>query len=216
MTPLFSAKNILVSLGMFALINTAQASIYTNVAATFDLINHLGAPDSTSYGQHFIAPSDSLLQDFTFYASEGERGNVSLVIAQWDGQKAVGSELFRQSNIFYDTGSQSLGANNINLSLTSGDQYIAYLTTANQTSPMANVFMKGSNNSGGLSSGFSYLNSNGADPLSSTTAWSNYSVPNLMYTASFTTPVPEPETYALLGMGLIVLLASRRKTFTNA
>jgi hypothetical protein len=216
MAPMFSAKKILVSLSMFALINPAQASIYTNVAATFDLINHLGAPDSTSYGQHFIAPSDSLLQDFTFYASEGERGNVSFVIAQWDGQKAVGPALFSQSNIFYNAGSQALGANNINLSLTSGHEYIAYLTTANQQSPLSNVFMKGSNNDGGLSGGFRYLNTNGADPLLSSTAWQSYSSPDLMYTASFTTPVPEPETYALLGMGLIVLLASRRKTFTNA
>ena len=37
---LFSTKKILVLLSMFALINTAQASIYTNVAAASDQISH--------------------------------------------------------------------------------------------------------------------------------------------------------------------------------
>lgn len=216
MKALFAAKSILISLSMLTLINTAQASIYTNVAAASGLIYPLGTPGTTSYGQHFVAPSDSLLENFTFYASEGDRGSVSFVIAQWDGQKAIGPALFSQSNLLYDAGSQALGANNINLSLTSGHEYIAYLTTANQSSPMANVFMESASNNGGLSGSFSALNSNGADPLLSPVTWANLSSTNLMYTATFTTPVPEPETYALLGMGLIVLLASRRKTFTNA
>jgi hypothetical protein len=216
MRPLFSKNNILVLLSMFALINTAQASIYTNVAAGSDLISPLGTPGVTSFGQHFVAPSDSLLQNFNFYASEGDRGNVSFVISQWDGQKAVGPALFSQANILYDAGSQALGANNINLSLTSGREYIAYLTTANQPSPMGNVFMESASHHGGLSGSFSALNSNGADPLLSPVAWTNLPMINMMYTATFTTPVPEPETYALLGMGVIVLLASRRKTFTNA
>ncbi|MCX7205506.1 MAG: hypothetical protein NT086_05865 [Proteobacteria bacterium] len=165
MNPLFSAKNILASFSMFALINAAQASIYTNVTAGSGLISPLGTLGVTSFGQHFVAPSDSLLQSFNFYASEGDRGNVSFVIAQWDGQKAIGPALFSLSNILYDAGSQHLGANNINLSLASGQEYIAYLTTANQPSPMANVFMESASNNGGLSGSFSALNSNGADPL---------------------------------------------------
>ncbi|QBC42140.1 PEP-CTERM sorting domain-containing protein [Iodobacter fluviatilis] len=219
----FMIKSIATALSVLILSNIAQASVYSNTAAqdssgNLVLIPGLGSDGgsstaTTSFGQHFMAISGTL-QNFNFYASEGDRGYISFAIAAWDGQKAVGPALYTRSSFLYDAGSQALGASGLNLSLTAGKEYIAYLSTAAIASPAGNIWMKSANTNGGLSGGFASINSNGANPLSLTQSWVN-SATNLNYTATFTTAVPEPETYVLLSLGLIALLAQQRKNFKS-
>src|ERR1700739_308830 len=102
---------------------------YTHTADVGGIIYPLGAPDTTSYGEFFTAPG-GVLTSFTFQAQTGISGNADLVIAAWDGSKAVGPALYTSAPISYNGSVQYLGASGINLALTAGTNYIAYLTVA--------------------------------------------------------------------------------------
>lgn len=195
------------------LCGTAHAdTTYTNTGAAGADIHYMGSPDTTSYGEFFTAPG-GFLKSFTFQALSGNSGNVDLTIAAWDGSKAVGPALYTSAPISYNGGSQYLGANGINLALTAGTNYIAYLTVAGVSSPMANVAIAGSNSDGGLGGGFRFLNSGGTDPLTLNDSWSSWGVPAMAYTATFAAAVPEPETYGMLlaGLALVGMLARRKR-----
>lgn len=188
-------------------------SVYSNADDATSGIYYLAAPDSTSYGQLFTAPG-GILKDFSFQAFSGDSGNVSLVIANWDGIKAVGPALYATS-IRYDGGSQFLGATGINLALASGSDYIAYLTIAGVSGAVDNVTIAGSETDTGLGGGFRFFNSALADPLTMNESWSSWSTAHLAYTATFApaTAVPEPGTYAMfvVGIGMMGVVARRRK-----
>ena len=189
-------------------------TVYSNADDGTSGISYMGDPDTTSYGQFFTAPG-GVLKDFSFHAWSGASGNVALVVAAWDGSKAVGPALYTSAPISYDGGSQFLGANGINLALTAGTDYIAYLTVAGVTSPVSGVTIAGSDTATGLGGGFRYLNSALVDPLTLNFDWSDYSAQHLAYTATFgtATAVPEPETYAMLlaGLGMMGVVARRRR-----
>lgn len=193
----------------------AQATTYSNVGTIGTAISSLGAPDTTSYGETFTSLG-GVLQDFTFYATSGARGNVGLTIAAWDGSKAIGPALYTSSPIAYTGGSQLLGANGINLTLEANANYIAYLTVVGITNPISSVTMLGSTGDGGLAGNFVYLNSGGKNPLDLNQAWDTYYVSNLTYTANITAAVPEPETYGMLlaGLGLLGFVARRKNKST--
>jgi len=193
---------------------SAEAITYSNFGAPGEGISSFGAPDSTNYGETF-ASTGGLLQDFTFYAKYGVGGNVALVIAMWDGAKAVGPALYVSAPILYTGGNESIGAYEINLALQSNTNYIAYLTVAGIADPVVNVTMEGASSGGGLDGGFAYLNTQGVDPLQLSQDWSSSQVRNLLYTANITA-VPEPETYAMLlaGLGLVGAIARRKRAAT--
>ncbi|USX19552.1 PEP-CTERM sorting domain-containing protein [Oxalobacteraceae bacterium OTU3REALA1] len=193
---------------------THADTVYSNSDDGSDGISYMGDPDTTSYGQFFTAPG-GFLKDFSFHALSGVGGDVALVVAAWDGSKAVGPALYTSAPINYEGGSQFLGASGINLALTAGTNYIAYLTVANVASPVAYVTLVGSDTATGLGGGFRYLNSQLVDPLTLNDDWSDYSTLHLAYTATFgtATAVPEPGTYIMLlaGMGMMGVVARRRK-----
>lgn len=193
---------------------TRADTVYSNSDDGTNAISYMGEPDTTSYGQFFTAPG-GFLKDFSFHALSGTSGDVALVVAAWDGSKAVGPALYTSAPINYEGGSQFLGASGINLALTAGNNYIAYLTVANIAMPVSYVTIVGSGTATGLGGGFRYLNSGLVDPLTLNEGWSDYSVPHMAYTATFgtATAVPEPGTYIMLlaGMGMMGVVARRRK-----
>ncbi|WFR77564.1 FxDxF family PEP-CTERM protein [Janthinobacterium rivuli] len=190
----------------------AQAITFSNVALLGSGISSLGAPDTTSYGETLTTSFEGVLQDFSFYATAGNNGNVGLIIATWDGSKAIGPALYTSSPIAYSGGVQTLVANEINLTLLVGVKYIAFLTTAGIDNPISSVTMQGSTADAGLGGKFAYLNSDGANPLDLNGAWNHHSVSNMAYTANITPVVPEPETYGMMlaGLGLIGFMARRK------
>ena len=190
----------------------AMAQTYAN-ANDFDTIFSFGSPDTTSYGQVFTAPGGTL-SSWTFYDTDSTDNGARLVVAAWDGSEPVGPELY--SSLSQNVTAGSFFAHtysNINLSLTAGTSYIAYLTVAGVDSPTSGAGVAGSSSSP-LGGGFRYLNSGGADPIG-LGAWNSYFVPNMQYTATFNGSVPEPASWALMlgGFGLVGgALRSRRKT----
>lgn len=206
-----SAHYLALAFTWLALLGPAQATVYSNAAPNSDPLYYFGsaATDSSTFGQHFVAPSEKL-ESFVFHAQEGYRGYLNFVIASWDGQKAVGNPLFTRSNIFYNASAEEIGSSAINLALTAGKEYVAFITTAGVTNPVSYVQMFGSNSNGGLNGNFASLSSGNTNPLSMNDAWQKTPV-SMSYTASFSAPVPEPETYALIGLGLVALFARQRK-----
>lgn len=190
----------------------ANAATYSN-SNDADSILYFGAPDTTSYGQVFNTAGGKL-SDWSFYATDGSAGDLALVVAGWDGSKAVGPALYNSSAFSYGGGAATLNFNGINANLSAGS-YIAYLTVAGVgASPASFVAIAGSSSDGGLGGGFRFLNSDGTDPLTLSNAWGDWYIPNMQYTATInTTPVPEPETYVMLmaGLGLMGVVMRRRK-----
>ena len=187
-------------------------TVYSNADDGTGGIAYLGEPDTTSYGQYFTAPG-GVLKGFSFQALSGESGDVALVVAAWDGSKAVGPALYTSAAINYAGGSQFLGAGDINLALTAGTDYIAYLTVAGIAAPISHVMIVGSDTATAIGGGFRYLNSNLVDPLALNFDWNGFPTQHLAYTATFAAAVPEAETYAMLlaGLGMMGLVARRRQ-----
>lgn len=192
----------------------ANASSFT-AASDGGGIWSFGAPDTTTYGETFNLSNQSNVQDWTYYAQSGNAGNLQFVIASWDGTKAVGPALYSSSSFSYGGGSQALDFSGINTILGAGS-YIAYITTAGLSNAVTGVTMAGSNENGGLGGAFWFNNSNGADPLTSGTAWSGFWLPpNLAFTANISSvsAVPLPPSIAMMftGLGLVGFMTRRRK-----
>lgn len=189
----------------------AHAQTFGNTNNDGD-INSFGSPDTTNYGEEFTAPGGTL-DSWMFTLDGGNAGNLGFVIAAWNGSEAVGSALFIgavQSNA--GTAGETFTWSGIDLDLTAGSDYIAYLTVAGVAAPTSNNAVQGSTSDGGLGGAFYYANTNGADPLANPSRWSNYGVPDMVYSAAFdASAVPEPASMALLGGGLAAVGAIRRR-----
>ncbi|NEX61213.1 PEP-CTERM sorting domain-containing protein [Noviherbaspirillum galbum] len=189
----------------------ANATVYSN-SNDASSIQSFGSPDTTSYGQTFNLGVASTVLDWSFYATSGNAGNLELVIANWNGSRAVGPALYLSPVASYAGGAQTVSFNGINAVLSAGS-YIAYLTVAGVAGPVSGVGFAGSSSDGGLGGGFRFLNSGGTDPLLLNDTWSNWFVPDMQFTANIVpggVRVPEPGTLALLGLGVLAFAASRR------
>lgn len=191
------------------LAGTAQAVEYENDET--EAVEFFGAPDSTNYGQIFSLSSKQTLVDWSFYTNEGTAGDLSFVVAAWDGAKPVGPALF-QTNWSFAGGQEDLVFNNINTTLDAG-QYIAYMTVAGVSQPAKAVTFAASSGNGGLTGNFAYLNSAGQDPLVINQPWSQLPKLNLLYKANIVAaPVPEPGALAMMLAGLVgVGMFARRR-----
>lgn len=200
----------LAALGGFS--GAANATLYSNSNDAGSIFS-FGYPDTTSYGQTFNVGVASTVQDWTFYATGGSAGNLELVIANWDGSKAVGPAVYTSSLFSYTGGAEALAFSGINAALSAGS-YIAYITTAGVGAPASSVALAGSNSNGGLGGSFRFLNSNNVDPLTLNNSWNSWYIPNMQFAANIVegvSNVPEPATLALFGLGILGISAMRRK-----
>lgn len=197
---------------VFAIAAPATAASFSN--AYGGSISSFGVPDTTTYGQVFTAPGGTL-SSWTFTTTDRSADGARFVVAAWGGTSISGGELYSVS-----TGATAADAkgtdhiySGINLGLTAGSNYIAYLTVAGATNPTSPVSVSGSATSplGGL---FVFKNSNGVDPIANPGGWytGGWSPAHMEYTAVFGA-VPEPASWAMLiaGFGLTGAAMRRRR-----
>lgn len=201
----------------------ASATTYGNTlaGATCCLI-----AEGNSVGQTFQTGAGTLT-DWSFFAGywvdpPPTSGNVKLVVAAWDGAKAVGPSLFTSPELAYtynpSEGPQvlhELAFNGINTSLLAGT-YIAYLTTFGVGNPADWLSYGISAQDGGLNGNLRSSTSIGVDPLTVSTDWQPpLGAPpiSMLYSATIVTaPVPEPEGLVMMlaGLGLLATWMQRK------
>jgi len=214
-------------LGGFAALLAAGVSMPVLAQTTYDTtgsyygsIQPFGEPDTSTYGQVFTVGADNVLNSFSLYLDGGAPSPISFkgYLYAWDGSKASGSALFASGLQSYSGAATEFAFSTGSLSLTTGQQYVAFLSTAGlqdgnyttTTMPLYGNF--GSSLVGG---GMVWYNSGNNFAALTTNSWDNTSnwVGDAWFKASFNGAVPEPASWAMMvaGFGLAGAAMRRRK-----
>lgn len=197
-----TAKFVL-ALGLASTMHIASATTYTNLKDMNPYLKIGETNYNQTMGQIFKAPGGTL-QSFEFYAVSGYRGHAKFGIVAWDGAWPVGNTLY-SAPVTYFGGAQTLSFNDISLALKPNTEYLAVISAYGSGS-LENLVLQGSASDGGLG---------GAARIRYVPwgEWLRTSTPNIAFTASFISAVPEPETYAMLltGLGLIGWMNRRKR-----
>lgn len=225
------------------LLSTALIAPLANANTTFDTtpswngsdsIAPFGNPNTSTYGETFISPTDNVLNDFTFYVKPDQGASLSVkgYVYQWTGSLlggggggAVGSSLFASASSMIINDSSMFNAVTVNtggVTLTPGSQYVAFLTVSNPTdyasttgtSVWGNTAYSHVSNDGG--GGFVFYNNGNNFSNLNTVAWDNFGdFGDLAWKANFSknnADVPEPGSIAsMLGIGIFGVGMVRRR-----
>lgn len=218
---------------LLAVAGSASAATYTNVPAgatnglPFASFGNAANPssDSPDVGEVFALASAATLSSFSFYALGNTTAAMQLNVAQWNpGTNAknqavnlVGSPLLTTTVPVVETynatgGYTTLSFDNLGLNLSANTKYIAYLSSNDPTVTGIQLSrIATTSDASGFGIGNAYL---------STVPGTGWQLPfsgsgflSLQYTAVTVAAVPEPESLAMLlvGMGLIGATVKRRK-----
>lgn len=119
---------------------TAQAQTVIDTTPSWngtDFISPFGEFNTATYGQTFTVGSDNVLNDFTFFLNDfdGQPDVVDFAayVAEWDGFKATGPILYQSApqSTTNAPGFEQFTFNTGGISLTSGKQYVAFLSASN-------------------------------------------------------------------------------------
>ena len=202
----------------------AQTAIDTTPQSTGQSrIISWGVTDTSTYGQTFVAPSDNVLNNFTFYLGSqvGGSGPIQFQanVYAWDGTKAVGSALFTSAPQSYtpvSSGYTPVFTSTGITFLTVGQQYVAFLTTAGLQAgrPDSRVSWEATDGYQDAYSGgqFVYINcGNDASQLTSSPWTTNIlGSGDLAFQMNFrpsapVSPTPEPSTVTVMALGVLGL-----------
>lgn len=240
-------KHCIIGLAVLALL-VCMASPATAAFTTYDTtyawngsdaIGAFGTPNTTTYGQTFIAPANNVLQDFTFYvnASPGTTLQFTPYVYAWTGsllaanspQGATGSPLYSGSSIVLNgTGAfQAVTVITGGVSLTPGADYVALFTMSDTADYNATTgrsiwgLASTGHVSGNGGGGFNFYNNGNNFALINNGNWDDRAdFGDSAWTAHFSSnAVPEPASLTLLGMGGLGLLGfgwKRRKQTVQA
>lgn len=200
----------------------AATTIISPVSGSLE-ISSFGEPDTQTYGQTFIAPTESRLDDWTFYLrDQGGTGNprVAFYVMGWDGGKATGPVLFSSGMRIVDSLVSAPYKFDVGVDLVAGQQYVAFISASNYLDGSSDAGAMAVNNDQYSDGSFFILNHWEEDfSYVSRTNWSDFyaSDYDAAFTANFSAPgspaVPEPMALLLggLGMGSLPMILRRRR-----
>ncbi len=190
---------------------TAQADTFTS-APNGSGISAFAIPNTTTYGEIITAPSTGggLLESFSFWL-QGSVAKAYGGVGTWTGS-GIGTNLFTSSEFGASYGGfTEVTVDTGGVSLTPGQQYVIYFSNAIPGNSGSDSFEMGSGSSLDSGRGMAWDNQNGGSPINGNWAGSHGGSYNLAYTAAFAAPVPEPTSFAMLGLGLLGLAVARRR-----
>jgi PEP-CTERM motif len=183
-----------------------------------------GSPNSQTYGEVFTAPVSGTLTSFSL-SLDGGVGDLYGGVGTWNGGAGFGLGFGSPTNLYQSAGVASTGAQTFtfspNVAVTSGNQYVVYLSVFGDADADAMASMPLGTNVSGLD----YFVWNDTSAPQGNTSW-NYSFnANDLFpgvgqalTSLTISSVPEPSTWAMmaLGFGLLGLLGYRKTRSDNA
>jgi hypothetical protein len=213
-----SALILAVSLGQ-----TARADTTYDTVPFWDgnsTISPFGNPNTSTYGQTFVAPlTDTLLTDFTFFvnASTGTTLTFKAHVFAWtgpltgNGGQATGAALFSSSSTTLNGNGafQTVLVNTGGVNLIGGQNYVALLTVSDpadyaNTTGTSSWGLNGSHSANNGGGGFVFFNHADNAALLNTATWDTFGdFGDLAWRANFTggaVGAPEPSSFALLGL----------------
>ena len=178
---------------------------------------YFGDGSTATVGQTFTVGTDNVLQNFSFrLGGSGGQGTVDFAayVMQWDGAKATGPILYQSGQQSKDAGNlsfQVFSFNTAGIPLTSGYEYVAFLSASNFYSGNLNYTQLGSVSSDPYPGGLLVYNNSGNNFNNVTlNNWQiQYTSTDAVFTASFSdgaAVIPTPALLpGLLGIGIAAL-----------